>query len=588
MKQFFKITLACVAALILCGIIRMIFFFALVGAMTAADGAATKVTPNSVYQLDLSGVVKERSNEDPFNAAIAEAMGQSYVKELGLDDILANIKKAKENENILGIYLKGGTLTAGYGSLKEIRDALLDFKESGKFIVSYADTYVQSNYYLASVSDKVMLNSIGSVDWRGMYSQIMFYTDMLDKIGIEMEIVKVGTFKSAVEPYINTRMSDANRLQMQQMIDGIWSTMLSEVATSRGISEVQLNEYADEMMTLQQADKNYQYGLVDSLVYANEMDSIIKDLACLEGDKEIKYIDHSALTKVTAQTKFEKNKVAVIYAEGGISDSGNEGIVGPDMVETINEVADKDAVKAVVYRINSGGGSAYASEQIWNALRNLKAKKPLIVSMGDYAASGGYYIACLADTIIAQPTTLTGSIGVFGMIPNISKVYDKLGLTFDGVKTNEMADMLSDLRGMNTAERTLMQSSVNKTYDLFTQRCADGRGMTQDAIKRIGEGRVWMGQAAVENGLVDMLGGIDDAIRIAAEKADLEAYAVSAFPAKEDTMTKLMKSLSGASIMERIAKMHLGEEAYQWAQKAKQLQQSTGVQAKMPYEIVIK
>ncbi len=589
MKQFFKITLACMLGFFICSIVWMILSFSIFGAIAAAGESTTKVEPNSVYKIKMSGVIRERSNADPFGAAIAEAMGQSVATELGLDDILANIKKAKNDENIVGIHLDGGTLMGGYASIKEIRDALLDFKASGKFITAYADTYVQSNYYLASVADKLMLNAIGSLDWRGMSSQIMFYTGMLDKLGVDVEIVKVGTFKSAVEPYMNTKMSDANRLQMQQMIDGIWNTMLAEVGESRHFDPELLNRYADEMMAFQTAEKVLEYSLVDSLVYANEVDSVIKTMVVADDEEaEFHYVSHNEMIKLPVKdAKFKKDKVAVIYAEGAISDSGNEGIIGADMVETINEVAEKSSVKAVVFRVNSPGGSAYASEQIWNALRNLKTKKPLIVSMGDYAASGGYYIACLADTIVAQPTTLTGSIGVFGMIPNLSQVYDKVGLTFDGVKTNKMSDMLSDLRGMSLAERNLMQQSVNHTYELFTQRCADGRGMTQDAIKAIGEGRVWMGQAAVDNGLVDMLGSIDDAIAIAADKAGLEKYGVSSFPAKEDTMTRLMKSLSGSTIAERIVRYQLGDEAYQLAQKAAALKDGASIQAAMPYEVVL-
>ncbi len=588
MKQFFKITLACVLGLFICSLLWVLLTISIIGAAGSGESVTT-VKPNSVYELELDGVVSERSDEDPFSAALYEAMGQNTMKSMGLDDILSNIEKAKNNENIVGIYLNGGNLMAGYATMKEIRDALLKFKESGKFIVAYSDGYTQPNYYLASVADKIMLNPIGSIDWRGLHSQITFYTKTLEKLGIEMQIVKVGTFKSAVEPYINTQMSPANRLQMQQMIDGIWETMLTEVSASRNISNSKLNAYADEMMMFQAAEKNYNYQLVDSLIYSNEVDSILKCTAMLDSTEQLEKVKHKAMCSVATDKKFKKDKIAIIYAEGSITDNEGDGIVGRKLIKTINEVAENKNVKSVVLRVNSPGGSAYASEQIWNALVNLKAKKPLVVSMGDYAASGGYYISCMADTIVAQPSTLTGSIGVFSMIPNFSEIYDKIGIKTDDVKTNKMSDMYSNIttHGMNAQERALLQQTTNQVYELFVKRCADGRGMSTEAIKAIGEGRVWLGKTAVEKGLVDVLGGIDDAIKVAAKMATLDEYAVAAFPEKEDPMTQLLNSFSKASIYERIAKSQLGQN-YEWMNKIKEMTEQSGVQAIMPFNIQIR
>ena len=572
----------------LCSIVWMVLSLSIFGAIAAGGDTVPVITENSVYKLDLEGVVTERSKENPFESAMLEAMGQPGQQNIGLDDILANIKKAKNNEKIIGIHLEGGNLSGGYATMKEIRDALVDFKTSGKFITSYADSYMQSSYYLATTADKLMVNTKGVVDWRGLSSEIMYYTDLLEKVGAEMQIVKVGTFKSAVEPYINTEMSDANRLQMQQMVDGVWGNMLTEVSSGRKMNPEQMDAYADEMMTFQATEKYKNYNMVDTLVYANEVDSILKTIAKLDAESEINFVSHSDLCKIKEEEKFQKDKIAVIYAEGAITDLEGDGIVGEEMVETINEVSENDAVKAVVFRVNSPGGSAYASEQIWNALRNLKKKKPIIVSMGDYAASGGYYISCIADTILAQPNTLTGSIGVFSMIPNLSGTMDKFGLKTDAVKTNEMSDMTSNMlmKGMNKAERAVMQKSVNEIYDLFVQRCADGRNMSTDAIREIGEGRVWLGEAGVKLGLVDMLGGIDDAIAIAARKANLTAYGIATYPEAEDMMTQLINSMNGASILDKIAQNQLGD-TYLWLKKAKEMSEKTGIYAAMPYQISI-
>lgn len=581
MKQFLKFTLATIVGVIVASVLGIFIFFGIMGAIAGSADKATELKDNSVYELSLSGSLVDRTEDNPFAAALAEALGQPSQAVIGLDDVLANIEKAKNDEKIKGIYLKGGTLMGGFASIKEIRDALVDFKKSGKFVIAYADTYMQSNYYLASVADKVLINPEGMLELKGLNADLVFFKNTLDKIGVEMQVVKVGTFKSAVEPYITTKMSDANREQVTVYMTSIWKTMLKDISESRKLSVDTLNAFADQMIMFQPTQKAVDYALVDSMVYADEVDSIMKSFA-----KDYKLVKHSAMTKVPDDIKFEKDKVAVIYAIGGIDGGDGEGIVSEDLVETINEVAKDETVKSVVFRVSSPGGSAYGSEQIWRALTKLKEKKPLIVSMGDYAASGGYYISCMADVIVAQPNTITGSIGIFGLIPNIAGLNNKLGLTYDGVKTNKMSDMLSINRPFRPEERDLMQAYVNRGYELFVKRCADGRNKKVEEIKAIAEGRVWTGEDALRLGLVDKIGGLDEAIALAVKKADLKAYNVKAFPAKEDFATKLMKSF-GEDMETRFMKAQLGEQ-YKLFREIKNIENMNGIQARLPYELIIR
>lgn len=581
MKQFLKFTLATIVGVIVASFLGILILFGIIGAIAGSNEKVTEVQPNSVYQLDLEGSLIDRSEDDPFSAALTEVFGQPEQKVIGLDDVLANIEKAKKDENIAGIYLKGGTLYGGFASFKEIRDALVDFKKSGKFVVAYSDNYMQNDYYLASVADKILINPQGMLELKGLSADLVFFKNTLDKLGIEMQVVKVGTFKSAVEPYINTKMSDANREQVTVYMNSIWKTMLNQISESRKIPVDTLNVYADEMMMFQPTEKSKQYALVDSLVYVDEVDSVLNSY--IDG---YKLVTHSNMCKVPDNKKFEKNKLAVIYAVGGIDGGDEQGIVSKDLVETINDVAKDKSVKAVVFRVSSPGGSAYGSEQIWRALTNLKAKKPLVVSMGDYAASGGYYISCMADIIVAQPNTITGSIGIFGLIPNIEGLNNKLGLSYDGVKTNKMSDALSVNRPFRPEERDLMQNYVNRGYELFVKRCADGRKKITDEIKAIAEGRVWTGEDALKIGLVDKIGGIDEAIKMAVDKAKLTAYNVKEYPVKEDFVTKLMKSF-GKDMETRFIKAQLGEQ-YKLFREMKNIEKINGIQARLPYELVIR
>ena len=512
----------------------------------------TKLEENTIYRIDLKGTLVEQAGEEnPFDALFAEMYGQSTTT-VGLSDLLSNIALAKDNDKILGIYLKGGMLSAGPASAKALRDALLDFKQSGKFVIAYADSYSQTNYYIASVADKIFFNPVGSLAWDGLTAQKEYYTRLFEKIGIEMQILKVGTFKSAVEPYFRTSMSDADRKQTEQYLGGIWSEMKWAVGQSRQIATEQLNTYADECMSLQPQEKYLTYNFVDSLVYIQEMDSILRTYA---GTKDYKQLSTSKMTNVE-RTKIEaKDKVAVLYAEGAISDEGAEGIVEGKILKTIKKIYKDDDVKAVVFRVNSPGGSADASEQIWHAMKMLQDKGvPVVVSMGDYAASGGYYISCNADYIYAEPTTLTGSIGIFGTVPNINKLREKVGLDIDGVSTNKHSalNVNAIYRGMNPQETALMQNMVERGYDLFTRRCADGRGMSQDDIKQIGEGRVWLGKDAIEIGLVDSLGNINDAIAKAVELAELGDYQLVSYPEKKDPFEEMLKMFDTTTPEERL------------------------------------
>lgn len=513
----------------------------------------TKLEPNSVYHLQMQGTVVEQGiPEDPFAALLSGVPLNSTTGTVGLNDLLSNIRLAKTDDRILGIYLDGGSLGVSAASAKAIRDALLDFKTSGKWIVAYASSYGTNNYYIASVADRIYLNPTGSVSWNGLSASKMYYTRLFDKLGIEMQILKVGTYKSAVEPYFRTSMSEADRLQTKRYLDGIWGELKAGVSTARHIDVAQLDAYADEYMTLQPAEKYIEYGLVDSLVYVQEMDSILRTYA---GTKDYKKLSTGKMTNVERTPSKAADKVAILYAEGQITDNGGDGIVGTDMIKTIQKIHKDDAIKAVVLRVNSPGGSADASEQIWHAVQTLKDKGlPVVVSMGDMAASGGYYISCNADYIFAEPTTLTGSIGIFGTIPNWSKLADKVGLDFDGVGTNRHSELESNMifKGMNPAEERLMQDMIERGYDLFTRRCADGRHMTQDAIKEIGEGRVWLGMDALQIGLVDSLGNIDNAIEKAVALAGIEQYQLVEYPKVKDPIEEIFKLLDNTTDEEKL------------------------------------
>jgi len=511
----------------------------------------TTLEDQTIYHLELKGTVIEQGQEqNPYAELINSWSSGQYEEPVGLDDLISNIRLAKTDDRVKGIYLDGGSMQIGLASAKAVRDALLDFKTSGKFLVAYADNYGELSYYIASAADQVYLNPVGMLEWHGFAAIKLYYPRLMEKIGIKMNVLKVGTFKSAVEPYFCTKMSDADKQQTMQYLNGAWQVLCEGVGTSRGISVEQLNAYADELMDLQPQDKYIQYNMVDSLVYAYDMKGILRELV---GTEDYKMLKTSAMTTVKRDKVKADNEIAVLYAAGEITDEVGDGIVAKDLLKTVKKIAKNDKVKAVVFRVNSPGGSANASEQIWYAIQSLRQKGlPVVVSMGDYAASGGYYISCCADYIFAEPNTLTGSIGIFGLVPDVSGLRDKVGIDIDGVGTNKFSASHMVLKGMTDDEHQLMQSMVERGYELFTQRCADGRHMTQDAIKQIGEGRVWIGTDALKIGLVDSLGNMDDAINKAAELAQLEHYTMTYYPERKDFMTEILEMLDNTTDEEKL------------------------------------
>ena len=537
-------------------LIALVVYFALCGlAGWWYDNSVSVVSlsDNTVYKLPLKGVLVEQAPEDDPFAELMGALpyGRESENRVGLDRLLSNIRLAKENDKIKGIYLYDGRLGMAPASAKTLRDALLDFKQSGKFIVAYAEHYGQLNYYVASVADRIYLNPTGEVDWNGLGSQKAYYKRILDKLGIEMQILKVGTFKSAVEPFIRTSMSEADRAQTKVYLHGLWSEIRGAVSESRGISIEELDKLADRYMGLQPQDDYIACGMVDSLCYRDGMDSVLTRLA----GEDYHTVNTNELAMAKRSKQKGKDKIAVVYASGEITDESGDGIVGSKMVKTLKQVGKDDDVKAVVLRVNSPGGSANASEHIHHAVQLLREKGvPVVVSMGDYAASGGYYISCGADYIYAEPTTLTGSIGIFGMIPSVKGLREKVGYDIDGVATHHLSLLESDIlyQGMNDEEHRLMQTMVERGYDLFTGRCAEGRHMPQDSIKRIGEGRVWLGKDALRLGLVDEMGNLNDAVEKAAKMAGTEDYRLAYFPEPKDFLTQLMEKMDNSSEEERM------------------------------------
>lgn len=559
MKEFFKYVLATIVGFIcvtvFMGIMSLIMFFSI---MATSDTQPT-VSDGSVLRIELNGTVSERATENPF----AELMGNKALASQGLDDLLKAIKVAKTNDKIKGIYLEGGLLSADFASLEELRKALVDFKQSKKFVVAYADQYTQGSYYLASAADKVWLNPSGMLDWHGIASQPIFFTDLMKKVGVKMQVFKVGTFKSAVEPYILTEMSEPNRQQVQSFIGDIWQHFCQDVSASRKISTDSLNAFADRYVTFAEANDYVRLKMVDELTY---IDQVRTKLQKLSQQDKVNFISPAELAKLDVPAS-SSNDIAIYYAEGTIVDVSTQSplnstqseIVGSKVVSDLDKLAKDESVKAVVLRINSGGGSAYASEQMWRAVQQLKAKKPVVVSMSGMAASGGYYLSCGADYIVADKTTLTGSIGIFGMVPDASELLtDKLGLHFDVVKTNVSSDFGAMGRGFNAAESAAMQNYVNRGYRLFLKRVADGRKMTPEQVDKIAQGRVWTGNQALKIKLVDKLGTLNDAVAEAAKRAKLQDYAICTFPAKTPWFEQLMNETTQRDYLEEKLQSALG------------------------------
>lgn len=585
MKDFFKYVLATVVGLVLTSIVMTIICIVSMAGMIASENMSNPVKENSILRIKLQGTVTERG-EDQNPLAM---LGGEEIQQIALDEALDALKKAAKNDDVKGIYLEGGILAASPAELQELRQGLVEFKKSGKWIISYADQYTRGSYYLCSTADKVYLNPEGMLDWSGMSSQPIFFKGLLEKVGVKMQVFKVGTYKSAVEPFICDKMSDANREQVTSFLGSIWGNMLKDVAKSRKMTVETLNGLADSLSPLSETKNFVKAKLVDKLCYKSEVKEELKKRMELEDDDKLTFATLSDVANAENLNEKVNEEIAVYYAYGEIVDDRTGGfnkehcITAKEMTLDLQELAKDDDVKAVVIRVNSPGGSAYASEQIWHEVEMLKAKKPVIVSMGGMAASGGYYISCGANKIYAEPTTLTGSIGIFGMIPDASELLtQKLGLTFDVVKTNALSDFGSMGRPFNEAECRLMQAYVNRGYELFTGRVANGRGMAQDSVKAIAEGRVWTGEQALKLGLVDKMGNIEDAIKAAAKLAKVEKYTIGKYPDTEPWYAGILDK-SSDDYMESQMRAVLGEY-YSAFSLIRNIRNQNPVQARIPFD----
>lgn len=587
MKQAFATVVGILIFTVAMGIIGVISILG----MVASTDATPKVNDNSVLVLDLNGVMQERSEDDFYGFLTGGEMSS-----LGLDDLTEAVEKAKADDNVKGIYIEAGMFAPdGPASVQALRDKLVDFKKSGKWIVAYGDQYTQSAYWLCSVADKVIVNPEGMVDWHGLCTETMYFKDLMAKFGVKMQIAKVGKFKSAVEPFFADKMSDANREQISVYLNGIWGNVVKDVAQSRKLDAKTLNAYADSLVTFASADELLKMKLVDQVAYYDEVRADIKKRLDLDEDDNISQVSVKQMCAQPNKNKAD-DRIAVYYAygdivsdtQGGMSEGAS--ICSANMVPDLEALMNDDDVKAVVLRVNSPGGSAYASEQIWRAVTRLKAKKPVVVSMGTYAASGGYYISCAANYIYAEPTTLTGSIGIFGMFPDVSGLLtDKLGLKFDQVKTNKYSNFGTSSRPFNEEEMQYLTNMIDRGYKTFTKRVSDGRKIPVERVYEIAEGRVWLGQDALKIKLVDGIGGIDQAVAKAAELAKVKEYRTKAYPAKADMIESLLNRASsgGGNYLDGKLRATLGEY-YAPFMFLKQLDRQDAIQARMPVNVVIK
>lgn len=587
MKQFFKFVFASFFGMMLFSIVTGFFALcAIVGMITSQD-ATKEPEENSVLVLNLSGQLSERSD----NNFLSQLQG-TQVNSLGLDNLIEGVKKAKDNDNIKGIYIEAGAFAAdSYASMQALRNALLDFKKSRKWIIAYADTYTQGTYYLSSVADKVYLNPQGQIDWHGLASEPVFIKDLLAKFGVKMQVVKVGAYKSATEMFTGDKMSDANREQTSAYLNSIWGNITKEVGASRGLSVAQLNAYADSMITFADPQEYVKLKLVDGLLYTDQIKTVVKKQLGIDSDDDIEQVTIADIVNTEAKNQGdENNKVAVYYAYGDIVDGAVGGLFSQghqiDAQVVCKDLADlaKDKdIKAVVIRINSGGGSAYASEQIWHQIMEMKKLKPVVVSMGGMAASGGYYMSAPANWIVAEPTTITGSIGIFGMFPDVSNLFrEKLGLKFDEVKTNKYADFGTRARPFTEEEMSYLSQYVNRGYKLFRHRVAEGRKMTDNQVEKIAQGHVFTGQDAQKIGLVDQLGGLDVAVAKAAQLAKLPNYRTSAYPEADDVLDQILKQVKPDTYLSDELRANLGDY-YEPFTLLKTINQQSAIQARLPF-----
>lgn len=573
-------------------LVFIIFFFIMMAIAISLSSFSKKeiviVPKNTVLHLKLNEVIPDRSSNNPF-----ENINFFSLKSLnppGLNEILKNIKKAETDENIKGIYLDLSFVPSGIATVEEIRNALLDFKKTGKFIISYAEVYTQKAYYLASVADSIYLNPEGIVEFKGLNGEIMFYKGLLEKMDVDIQIIRHGKFKSAVEPFILDKMSDANKEQTLKYLSSIWNHLLDGISDSRKISKDDLNMIADSLRVQKAADA-VTYKLADKLVYKDELLAALRTKLGIGEKNKISLMTMSRYMNAPDKSKKitkSKDKIAVIYAIGQIEcGKGNDKTIGSDRIsEAIRKARLDSTVKAIVFRVNSPGGSALASDVIWREVALAKKVKPVVASMGNVAASGGYYISCAATKIVADHSTITGSIGVFGLVPNLKGLFnEKLGITFDNVKTNNYADFGTITRALTESERAVYLSDVENIYQTFIKHVADGRNMSTDQVDSIGQGRVWSGIDAKDIGLIDEFGGLEKAIELAAKLAKIVEYKIQSLPEQKDPFTQILESLSGESD-DALLKKELGD-AYEYYQYIQNVKNMKGVQARLPYYINI-
>ncbi|MCL2132132.1 MAG: signal peptide peptidase SppA [Lentimicrobiaceae bacterium] len=584
MKTFFKMLLATIVGTFL-SLVLVLFFFLIVGIAALSKDNVPIIKPKSVLKLELNVPIEERVQDNPFEKySSAFSTGNA----LGLNTLLENIVKAKEDKNIEGIYLDMSTVSAPLAALEELRNALEDFKTSGKFVYCYAESLSQSSYYLASAATKIYLNPQGLLELRGLVAQSLFFKGLFDKLGIEMQVVRYGTFKSGVEPFTLNKMSEANRLQLETVFGSMWKQVVSNISKSRSIDAQLINDVCDSLSLFDNTDLAMKLGFVDSLIYKDQFENIVHRQLGLDSAATINWVSLKEYKKIPAVERISKDKIAVVYAVGNIVDGKNgTNQVGATTAEELAKARKDEDVKAIVFRINSGGGSALASDVIWREVFLAQKEKPVVVSMGYMAASGGYYIACAADYIVAQPTTITGSIGVFGMFPNMQKMLEnKLGITADKIITNAFSDFGNTTRPLSTYEIARLQKLVNETYFTFMQRVADGRNLSTSFVDSIGQGRVWSGVDAMNIGLVDTLGGLDVAIAKAAQLAKIEKYSAVEYPKMKNFYEEFMGSLLDAKIANRMQKSPLCE-TYLYFQYVESALELKGVQARLPYVISV-
>jgi protease-4 len=585
MKNFLKYMLATIAGILILNFLGLIIFFIIVGALSKQEEPT--VLENSVLVANFNTPIPDRANDYPFSQFSPGNLNLEAA--MGLDQVLEDLRKAAIDDDISGIFLRLSAVPASMATVEEIRDALITFKESGKFIIAHADNYTQKSYYLATAADKIYLTPTGDLDFKGLQANVLLFKRALDKFGVDMQVIRHGAFKSAVEPFLSDEISDANREQLDAMLSSLWNKMIGEIALARGISEEDLNTYADNMSVTfdhQALEKK----MIDGLKYYDEVLDELRERTETDEDDDIPSITLSKYKHVTVDEDKEStsNKVAVVFAMGNIvtGDAG-EGSIGSDRIaKAIRKAREDDKVKAIVLRVNSGGGSALASEVIHREVKLAAEVKPVVASLGDVAASGGYYIVSPADTIVASETTITGSIGVFGLIPNFKELMnEKIGITTGVVKTNKYADIMSTTRPLTADERAMIQEYVDDTYTTFVNHVAEGRSMTYEEVDAIGSGRVWSGVNAMENGLIDVYGGLEKSIEIAAEMADLEHYRITSLPLLEDPFTMLMKELTG-EVKARMIRKELGD-SFTLYKKVEEVSQMQGLQAVMPYTLDI-